>query len=123
MHRRTTLLLPFLGLLAVPALGFADQAPSSSANSARAPVLFWGIRQECFLDGMVGDAVASRSAVGNVPMRALQVARNAQTMSCFGKACIDEIRKDAGCGSLDLSGGVVGGEAAEMVEQGQRISA
>lgn len=121
MHRRTTLLLPFLGLLAVPALGFADQAPSSSATSARAPVLFWGIRQECFVDGMVGDAIASRAAVGSVPMTALRVARNAGTMTCFGKACIDEIRKDAGCSSLDLSGGVIGGEAAEITEQGQRI--
>ena len=121
MHRRTPLWLPLFGLLAAPALGFADTAaPPVSASHGRAVASFWGIRQDCFFDGMIADAVASRAVIGS-PIRALSVPRNAATMGCFGKACVEEIRKESACADLDLSGGVIGGEAAEFVEQGQRV--
>ena len=92
MHRRTPLWFLF-GLLAAPALSFADTAaPPVLASHGRAVASFWGIRQDCFFDGMIADAVASRAVIGS-PIRALSVPRNAATMGCFGKACVEKSAK------------------------------
>ncbi len=105
--------------LGAPALCAAEKTTVRQENSP--PVAFWGIREGCFFDGMVGQALESRSAVGGLPIRVLHVPRTALAIGCTGKNCVDLLRTESACSGLDLSGGVIGGEATEVGDAGRRF--
>jgi hypothetical protein len=68
---------------------------------------------------MVWDALHVRDAAGTV--RRLSVPMSEDTKNCFGEDCIKALRA-GGCGNLNLSGGVWGGEVTEVPDQGGRVA-
>ena len=119
MRKRTILLLPLLSVLLPLGAGHADSSSGAATQASQQPTYFWGVRQGCFLDGMVWDALHVRDAEGTV--RRLSVPMSEDTKNCFGEACIKALRA-GGCGNLNLSGGVWGGEVTEVPDQGGRVA-
>lgn len=115
MRKRTILLLPLLSVLLPLGAGHADSSSGAATQASQQPTYFWGVRQGCFLDGMVWDALHVRDAAGTV--RRLSVPMSEDTKNCFGEDCIKALRA-GGCGNLNLSGGVWGGEVTEVPDQG-----
>jgi len=119
MRKRTILLLPLLSVLLPLGAGHADSPSGAATQASKQPTYFWGVRQGCFLDGMVWDALRGRDAEGTV--RRLSVPMTEDTKNCFGEDCIKALRA-GGCGNLNLSGGVWGGEVTEVPDQGGRVA-
>ena len=83
MRKRTILLLPLLSVLLPLGAGHADSPSGAATQASKQPTYFWGVRQGCFLDGMVWDALRGRDAEGTV--RRLSVPMTEDTKNCFGE--------------------------------------